>query len=193
MKVYLSNYRNHWLSPYTICEKVCFWREIDYDEPWVVQVNKALEPVMQVIQAVLDTIHPRINYVKIDKWDTWSMDSTLAPIILSMLYEIRKAKCGAPVTEDNDVPEELRSTSAPPRENSWDTDAFWFDRWNWILDEMIFAFESIVHDNWEDPFFTGMDGPKEGRKWDKEGWLKVENRIQNGLTLFGKYYRSLWT
>ena len=170
---------------------------------------------MQVIQKVLDTIHPRINYVKIDSWDTWSMDSTLAPIILSMLYEIRKAKCGAPATEDKDVPKHLRSTSAPPRENSWDTDAFWFDRWNWILDEMIFAFESIVHDNWEDPFFTGIsdthtepcewdangkptlhkvvEGPNHTSHFDKDGWLKVEKRIQNGLRLFGVYYRSLWT
>ena len=193
MKVYLSKYRYHWTSPYTICEKICFWREIDYDEPWVVKVNKVLDPVMNVWMKFLDKIHPRIEYVKIDDYDTWSMDGTLAKIILPMLYEIRKSKCGAPATDDIDVPEELRSTSAPAKENSWDTDAFWFDRWNWILDEMIFAFESIVHDNWEDPFFTGMDGPKDSRKWDKEGWMIVEERIQNGLVLFGKYYRGLWT
>jgi hypothetical protein len=33
MKVYLSNYHNHWISPYTIMEKIVFWREIDYDSP----------------------------------------------------------------------------------------------------------------------------------------------------------------
>jgi hypothetical protein len=147
----------------------------------------------ELLQKVLDFIHPRIQYVKIDHYDTWGMDSTLAVIILPMLKDIRASKCGAPCTDDKDVPKHLRSTSAPPKENPWDTDALWFDRWNWILDEMIFAFESIVHDNWEDPFFTGMDGPKEGRKWDKKGYMKVEKRIQNGLTLFGKYYRSLWT
>ena len=27
MKVYISNYRDHWLSPYTILEKVCFWEK----------------------------------------------------------------------------------------------------------------------------------------------------------------------
>lgn len=193
MKVYISKYRYHWVSPYTICEKICFWREIDYDEPWVKRANIILEPVMTLWMKFLDRIHPRINYVKIDHYDTWSMDSTLAPIILPMLKEIRKQKCGAPATDDKDVPKHLRSTSASPKENSWDTDDLWFDRWNWILDEMIFAFESIVHDNWEDQFFTGMDGPKEERKWDKNGYMKVEKRIQNGLTLFGKYYRSLWT
>ena len=193
MKVYISKYRYHWVSPYTICEKICFWREIDYDEPWVKFMNKLLEPVSTLLMKFLDTIHPRIQYVKIDKYDSWAMDSTLAIIILPMLKDIRASKCGAPCTDDKDVPKHLRSTSAPPKENSWDTDELFFDRWNWILDEMIFAFESIVRDNWEDPFFTGMDGPKEGRKWDKDGWMKVEKRIQNGLTLFGKYYRSLWT
>lgn len=193
MKVYISKYRYHWVSPYTICEKICFWREIDYDEPWVKFMNKLLEPVSTLLMKFLDTVHPRIQYVKIDKYDTWGMDSTLAIIILPMLKDIRASKCGAPCTDDKDVPKHLRSTSAPPKENSWDTDELFFDRWNWILDEMIFAFESIVHDNWEDPFFTGMDGPKKGRKWDKDGWMKVEKRIQNGLTLFGKYYRNLWT
>ena len=27
MKVYINNYRNHWLSPYTIMEKVLFWKK----------------------------------------------------------------------------------------------------------------------------------------------------------------------
>ena len=74
MKVYISKYRDHWLSPYTICEKICWWREIDYDEHWVVRVNKILNPVMGVYKNILDFIHPPINYVKIDNYDTWSMD-----------------------------------------------------------------------------------------------------------------------
>ena len=49
MKVYINCYKDHWISPYTICEKVCFWREIDYDEPWVKKVNIVLEPVMTEI------------------------------------------------------------------------------------------------------------------------------------------------
>ena len=27
MKVYFSGYRYHWISPYTILEKVCFWEK----------------------------------------------------------------------------------------------------------------------------------------------------------------------
>ena len=211
----MSKYRYHWISPYTICEKICFWREIDYDERWVQVVNKILEPVMTGLNKILDIVHPRIEYVKIDKYDTWSMDYTLAKIILPMLKNIQKHKCGAPATDDKDVPKHLRSTSAPPKQNSWDSDDFWFARWNWIVGEMIFAFEHIVDENWENEFYTGqidhktepsefdsngkpimyklVYGPNHTYKWDKKGWMKVEKRIQNGLVLFGKYYRGLWS
>ena len=91
MKVYLSKYRHHWLSPYTILDKIYFWREIDYDEPWVKFVNKVLEPAMTVIMNVMNVIHPKIDYVKIDRWDTWSMDHTLALIIVPMLKQIGRA------------------------------------------------------------------------------------------------------
>ncbi|WP_440233658.1 hypothetical protein, partial [Escherichia coli] len=45
MKVYISNYRDHWISPYTILEKVFFWREIDYDEPIIDKWANRLEPI----------------------------------------------------------------------------------------------------------------------------------------------------
>ena len=115
MLVYLNKYKNHWISPYTICEKICFWREIDYDEPWVKAVNKALEPTMTKIMKVLNVIHPKIDYVKIDRWDTWSMDHTLAHIVLPMLKQLQKDKHGSPYVEDEDVPEELRSEKKSKR------------------------------------------------------------------------------
>jgi hypothetical protein len=58
-------------------------------------------------------VHPEIKIIKIDKWDTWSMDHTLSPIILPMLKQLKEVKHGAPNVEDEDVPEHLRSTSAP--------------------------------------------------------------------------------
>ena len=77
MKVYLSKYRNYWLSPYTICEKICFWREIDYDEPWVKKANNILNPIMVRVQEVWDFLDRKIDYVHIDHWDVWSCDHTL--------------------------------------------------------------------------------------------------------------------
>jgi hypothetical protein len=217
MKVYISKYRDHWLSPYTICEKICWWREIDYDEPWVQRAVKVLDPVMGVYKKILDTVHPPINYVKIDNYDTWSMDSTLTPIILPMLKQLKETKHGAPFTEDADVPERLRSTTPAAqkaKKESWDTDGNHFKRWDWIMDEMIWAFEQLA-DDWEAQFHSGesdivwvpskeldakgkpltyemKSGPKDTRKWDKKGYMKYSARIDNGTRLFGKYFRALW-
>ena len=214
MKIYLSDYRDHWLSPYTILEKVFFWREIDYDEPVIEKWSDRLLPVSKVIQSVLNIIHPKINYVKIDRWDTWSMDHTLAEIVLPMLKQLKATKHGSPFVDDDDVPEELKSTSAPPRENEWDTDGNHFKRWDWVMDEMIFAFECKNDESWQEKFYSGesdikhvpcewyedgkpklyetQKGPNHTYECDYEGMRKVEERIQNGFRLFGKYYSSLW-
>ena len=128
MKVYINNYRHHWLSPYTILEKVLFWKDwenIDYDTPWVEKWSDRLTPFCRALQKILDIFHPKINYVKIDYWDTWSMDNTLAEVILPMLKQLQKDKHGSPRVDDEDVPEELKSTSAPPKENEYDTDENW--------------------------------------------------------------------
>jgi len=222
MKIYKSGYRNHWVSPYDILKAVCFWERDDrvfynhedkpghkYDK-WV----SRLEPFCVAWQRFLDFVHPKINYVKIDRYDTWSMDHTLADIILPMLRQLKDSKHGAPNVDDRDVPKELRSTSAPPREHEWDTDANHFLRWDWVLDEMIFAFECKVDDSWQDAFSSGVadhrsvacewyengkpkmfklvNGPNHTYRCDYEGMKKVEKRIQNGFVLFGKYYQNLW-
>jgi hypothetical protein len=171
------------------------------------------------LQKFLDVVHPKINYVKIDRWDTWSMDHTLSPIILPMLKQLKETKHGSPYVDDEDVPDELKSTSAPPRENDWDIDDNHHLRWDWVMDEMIFAFECKVDDSWEDAFRSGeidtiwvktdekilnpvtgkeeityqmTDGPNHTYKCDYEGMKKVQQRIDNGFRLFGKYYQSLW-
>jgi len=222
VKIYKSKYRNHWVSPYDILKAVCFWERDDSvfynieDRPnhrYTQWVNR-LDPFCVAWQTFLDFVHPRVNYVRIDKYDTWSMDHTLADIILPMLRQLKASKHGAPNVDDEDVPEELRSTSAPPRENEWDTDGNHFLRWDWVLDEMIFAFECKVDDSWQDAFSSGVadhrsvacewdengkatmfrleDGPNHTYKCDYEGMRQVEKRIQNGFVLFGKYYQSLW-
>jgi hypothetical protein len=208
MKVWTSKYRNHWVSPYRILTKICFW-EKDEDriynlkddpanpyEPWV----KVLEPVCQVWQRLLDLVHPRIEYIKLDSWDTWSFDHTMAEIILPGLKQLRETKQGAPWTDDEDVPEYLRSHMAQPKENEWDTDSLHFMRWDWILDEMIWAFEQKIDDTAEDKFFdhnpsNGLDpwDPEYvGPEWDKENYIKWQKRKANGFRLFGRYYENLW-
>lgn len=146
--------------------------------------------------------------VKVDEWDTWSMDHTLAYIITPMLIQLQKTKQGAPFVDDEDVPEELKSTSAPPKENEYDTDANHFKRWDYVLDEMIWAFEQHTLDDepnfWieepvgmyfepceDNPKLTTMKYDKEG-KFDHDAYKTYHERKANGFKLFGKYYTGLW-
>ena len=184
MKIYKSNYRNHWVSPYTILEKIYFWREIDYDEPIIEKLSDILNPFCVAWQKFLDVVHPKINYIKIDRYDTWSMDHTLADIILPMLKQLNVEKHGAPFVDDEDVPDELKSTSAPPKKNEWDTDDNHFKRWDWVMNEMIYAFESKTKD-WDEAYYRG-----DVVDWD--GMRAHQKRITNGYRLFGKYYEGLW-
>jgi hypothetical protein len=207
MKVWISNYRNHWLSPYTILERVLFWKDwdnISYDEPWVERWSNRLEPVCKLLQWISERVRPRFEYVKLDRWDTWSMDHTLATIIVPMLQQLQATKHGARMVDDEDVPEELRSTSAPAKENEWDTDDNHFLRWDWVLAEMIWAFEQKVRDDDESEFFDHSEcgdvkdfikDPNTHLSKSKVDWdgLKQHNeRKANGFRLFGKYFQSLW-
>ena len=208
MKVYIGNYRDHWLSPYTILERVLFWLDwenISYDEPWVERWANRLEPLCKMLQWISERVRPRITYVKLDRWDTWSMDHTLALIVLPMLRQLRDTKHGAPNVDDDDVPLSLKSTSAPPTANKWDTDDNHFRRWDYVLDEMIWAFEQTVRDDDESEFFDHSECPKDFGKFiddlnnnvskskvDWDGLKRHNERKANGFRLFGKYYQNLW-
>ena len=136
------------------------------------------------------------------------MDHTLADIILPMLRQLKATKHGAPHTDDSDVPEYLRSHMAQPKENEWDTDSLHFMRWDWILNEEIWAFEQLTKDDAESQFFdhSAYDGSRLGTdewlddltnavskvKYDKEGHAAWQARMDNGFRLFGKYYRCHW-
>ena len=153
--------------------------------------------------------------VRIDRYDTWSMEQTLAIIILPMLIQLRGSKSGSPFVDDEDVPIELRSTSARPKFRDWDLDSNHFARWDWALDEMIYAFEKASDPSWEEVFYSGdidlswiatnpdetdknkrlhesIERPNHTFKTDIEGIKKVRDRMQNGFLLFGKYYGNLW-
>ena len=213
MKVYKSNYRHHWISPYIILEKVFFWREIDYDEPLIEKWSNRLLPFSKAYQAVMNFIRPQISYVKIDRYDTWSMDHTLADIILPMLKQLNTEKHGAPHVDDEDVPMEVQSWVSPAKDE-YDIDGHHFARWDYVLNEMIFAFECKVDDTWQEKFSSGEHdmksvpckwdengkptlynfekGPNDTYKCDYEGMREVQKRITNGFRLFGKYYENLW-
>ena len=236
MIVYINKYKDHWISPYTILDYMFFWTDwskcsrkkgiptledeknyVEHPE-WVEKWSDRLLPISKTIQWVWDKVDHKIDYVKIDRWDTWSMDHTLSYIVLPMLKQLQSEKHGAPFVDDEDVPEELKSTSAPPKENEYDTDANHFKRWDYVLNEMIFAFEHKVDDSWEDAYRSGdidtiwvpvdakgnevpkgehkyyqmKDGPKHTYQCDYDAIQLVHDRMKNGFRLFGKYYEGLW-
>jgi hypothetical protein len=155
-------------------------------------------------------------YVHIDRWDTWSMNGTLGYIIRPMLIQLKESKHGSPFVDDEDVPEHLRSTTASERtqeeKDNGHVDGNHHARWDWVLDEMIFAFESLdggPNQDWEEQFKTGeydfrfkkisedgtsmmVHGPNHTAETDWESMKAYSNRIQKGFQLFGKYYQSLW-
>jgi hypothetical protein len=228
MKVWTSKYRNHWVSPYTVVEYVFFWtawskcgrdrgivEDKDFvDHPaWVEQVTVYLDPICRAWAKFLDIVHPRIEYIKLDRWDTWSMYNTLADIILPMLKQLSESKHGAPFVDDDDVPEEFRSTSAKKltkkQKDNGEIDEFHFARWDWVLCEMIWAFSQVAGEgDWENKYYSGehditwvkkgnghgemVKGPNDTFKIDMAGLKQHEEHMKNGFRLFGKYYTALW-
>ena len=136
--------------------------------------------------------------VRIDPWDTWSMDHTLAPIILPMLKQLKAEKHGAPFVDLKDVPKELHGKKLTKKQKEQgDVDDKHFERWDWIMDEMIWAFEQKNRDNWEEdyygPYILGEGGGILGGRFewtDDEGRQKHQERMSNGFRLFGKYYEN---
>lgn len=118
--------------------------------------------------------------IKIDDFDLWNMDHTLACIIHPMLLKMKESKHGSPCVSNEDVPEELHGFQD---ENGHDSMVH--EKWDWILDQMIYSFQEILNDDGEEQFF------KNG--FDRDGYHLYESKIENGLLLFGKHFRALWT
>ena len=123
--------------------------------------------------------------IKIHDYDTWSMDHTLALIILPMLKQLKDNKHGAPNVDLEDVPEGLRPTNTEEWQKLYneggETDDKFFERWDWVMDEMIYAFDCKAN---KDEVYMRFD--------DREQIQKEQDRISNGFRLFGKYYENLW-
>lgn len=215
MKIYINKPRNHWLSPYPIMEKVLFWKKWTdpnfdlYDDAKKSYTNWLVVPC-RLLQKFLDFVHPKINYVKIDKWDTSNAYATLAMVILPMLKQFKITTKSTPIIEDiEDVPQEFRQNLST--------------QWDWVLSELIWTFEQLHPDTrsrCESQYYSGkydmkwvptgktifnqitkkdeatyemIHGSEHTFKVDSEGLKAHNERIANGLRLFGKYYRSLWS
>ena len=153
----------------------------------------------------------RKNHVVCSEIDAWNADWTIAQMVLPLLLQVKKDKQGAPFVDDVYVPEELRSTACAPKENKWEADDNWFKRYQYVLDEIIFAMQEVAtyYENEPDMFekvremtLGGID-PKT-MTGELDTGLEIiphmsalnadyHARIQNGLMLFGVFFTSLWT
>ena len=203
MKVTIGPYINHWVSDVYSDHMIKKYGYMNWPENQTRYETflERLEDTLQwiynhTINLYLERKERRVQ-VKIHKYDTCSMDSTLAPIILPMLKQLRDTKHGAPLVDDKDVPDNLKSTNAPIKENECDTDANYFKRWDYVLDEMIWAFEQKNRDHWQDDYYGDYNEDPDGTsgrfEWiDHKGQEAHQDRMTNAFQLFGKYYESLW-
>ena len=159
--------------------------------------------------------------IRIDNYDLWSMDHTLSLIILPMLKKLKEIKHGSPYVDIEDAPHIGKGEET---DFGYSDDKI-HDRWEWVLDEIIWAHEQVVDDDdnnyniYYDPYepdepleplmkFTVLnddhttheenaiwdteDSRRKMGKFNAEKYKAYNDRINNGLTLFGKYYRGLW-
>ena len=151
----------------------------------------------------------------IDDHDVWNLDCTLALIIVPALKLLKKKKQGAPEVQNQDVPKNLRVSKEELKANvdAGGTDEHYFERWDYVLDQMIWAFQQKLED-WEEKFYSGepdtkfvkikekdnkgeelyemIQGPDHTFKVDTKGMKKHSDKIDNGIMLFAKYYGGLW-
>lgn len=159
--------------------------------------------------------------VTIDKYDTWSADHTLALVILPLLLQFKENHHGIP-NDFSDSSGDPNCTTQQCFDFYKESHDWAFKqgvkRWDEVLDKMIWSFYQLVADDeskyhhgtakWDwvktdSPYknpktgkiedtFRMVDTNPEEHWFDVNGHLEHEKRIQEGLELFGKYFRNLW-
>jgi hypothetical protein len=243
MRVNIGPYCDWW-GPYQIADAIIWWQDKYNDEcPWADRAHKLGEffahgfhrPdrtnvfsrkrehktwLYKLCEWIHSKKHRKIQ-VHIDRWDTWSLDNTMAYIILPALKQLKATQHGYTNVALEDVPEHLQVVE----HEDWSDQLELFadikrinpenlsiaeERWNWVVDEMIWAFEQVNTD-WEDQYDTGtadfvtkpvqhngqlmyemVQGPEHTLVTDWAGREAHYKRMQNGFRLFGKYYQNLW-
>lgn len=159
--------------------------------------------------------------IQIERHDTYSLDHTLALIILPALLQLKETQHGLPsefalVGGEDYVEQSCFDFYQESHKESFEHA---IKRWEDTLDKMIWSFEQLVKDNWEDEYRYGkadiaweptgetiynpltkknentyqmVDKNPDEHYTDYEGMREHERRIQEGLELFGKYYQHLW-
>lgn len=164
---------------------------------------------------------PRKIKVQIDRWDTWNMDSTLALIIYPMLLQLKSSKQGVPngfaEVGGEDYVDQDSFDFYKEDQDKWFNERI--KAWDEVLDKMIWSFQQLAEGDYDkkyhhgtpkydwketdklypnpqtgvmEPTYQMIDKNPDEHWYDHVGHVKHEERIQEGLELFGKHFRSLW-
>lgn len=205
MKVKLGPYTT-WVGPYQIAEKLLFWMDRYEDDrvhafgTWLSKARNGGDSYLLKLCRWVNSSKRRQEYVRIDHYDYWNADHTMAVIIAPLLKALQANKHGSGYIDDCDVPEHLRSTAAPPKEHEWDSDANLHKRYEWFLGELVWAFEQHAKDDEHDKFYDHSEAEKCEDLMESFKLLKVDQvamdahnaRKQHAFMMFGKYYETLW-
>ena len=195
MKIYLGKYKN-WFGPYQLAEKILFFIPKEIDEHGCPDTREFVHKFGEFLAygsiktecldskklfdddrestwlfkflLWIESKRKRKEYIKIDRWDTWNMDHTLALIVLPMLKQLKSTKQGSFLVDLEDVPEYMRTTETEDYDDQLTLDFYKddvkkdeklgydiHDRCEWVMNEMIFAFEHLVDDKWEEVYRKG--------------------------------------
>lgn len=157
--------------------------------------------------------------VQVDPWDTYSMDHTAALIILPLLLQLKDTKHGVPNEFVSRIGGDMDGNYCFDFIKEDENKVFDMGcaMWEETLDKMIWSFQQIVDDSYDSKYHHGkmqigwkpvqmpnpvtgvveemyemVDENPSGHWYDHVGHMLHEERIQEGIDLFAKYYRNLW-
>ena len=144
---------------------------------------------------------PRITNIQVHPWDTYSADVTLGMIIHPVLVAYKED-----IVEKGAVPSDFLRTvdvsDMTDEEAQTLHDQLYkegMQKWSKVLDSMIWSFEQVKDDYvGEEKFLTIRDENADvtdiANRYDidDDGLNDYYEKIDEGLQLFGRYYRSLW-
>jgi len=159
--------------------------------------------------------------ITIDNFDTWNLDHSLALIILPALIQLKATKHGIPndFAEVGGAQHDCQDSFDFYKESHNESFEQKCKEWDEVLDKMIWSFQQIALEEYDDLYHHGkadydwvktnkqfpnpisgkmedtfqmIDRNPEAHWYDHVGHQLHDDRIQEGLDLFGKYYRALW-
>jgi hypothetical protein len=147
-----------------------------------------------------DSTTPRIERIEIHPWDTYSAYHTLSLIIYPMLLAFKND-----VVEKGSVPSDFFQAVDVSDKTEEEAKAIHdkiyseaLEKWLSVLDKMIWSFGEIKDDYEGEQKFFGINFDeditdiKDRYDIDNDGLNDYYQKVDEGLALFARHYRSLW-